>query len=225
MHDEGIGTAKNPNAAVTFYRRAAALGDDEALLQLGRAFALGMGVPEDLRQALDWYSKASRRSTTRERGDVGVAAVRQLEQLDQQMAAAERCQKTGACDETPGSAVASAGNTVAPTGWSRLSITSARADYYVDRSSLSRRDDRIVVSELMDFRSPQSLGSATYLSAKVRKEYDCRSGTVRTLSAEAFASAMAGGTRVMADSQPTAPQTPATGSPAEALRNSACTGP
>lgn len=224
MHDEGIGVSKNPNLAVAFFRRAAALGDDEALLQLGRAFALGVGVPEDRRQALDWYTKASRRSTTRERGEIGVAAVRQLEELDQQLAAAERCLKTNACDETPGSPVASAGDTVAPTGWSRLSIAVAHADFYVDRSSLSRRDDRVVVSELIDFRAPQSLGSATYLSAKLRKEYDCRNGTIRTLSAEAFASAMGGGRRVMADSQPTAPQVPPTGSQGEALRNSACTG-
>ena len=92
-----------------------------------------------------------------------------------------------------------------------MPVAGAPADFYVDRSSLSRRDDRVVVSELLDFRAPQSLGSATYLSARLRTEYDCRNGTARTLSAEAFASAMGGGTRVMADSQPTAPQAAADG--------------
>ena len=71
------------------------MGDTEALLLLGRAYALGLGAAVDLREALDWFTQASRRSSTRERGERGVAAARELERLEVQLASLERCEKTG----------------------------------------------------------------------------------------------------------------------------------
>ena len=98
VYAEGVGVPKNAGTALGLYRQAATMGDTEAQLHLGRAYALGLGTPVDLREALDWYTKASRRSSTREQGERGVAAVRELTRLDAQLAALERCEKTGVCD-------------------------------------------------------------------------------------------------------------------------------
>ena len=94
-------------------RRAAALGDDEALLQLGRAYALGMGVPEDLRQAprlvhqgvspVD-HARARRTSVSRPCGSSS--------NWTSSWPLPSGCLKTNACDETPGSPLAGAGDTV-----------------------------------------------------------------------------------------------------------------
>ena len=98
----GVGVAQNAATAIGWYRQAATMGDTEALLLLGRAYALGLGAAVDLREALDWFTKASRRSSTRERGERGVAAVRELERLEVQLASLERCEKTGVCDASAG---------------------------------------------------------------------------------------------------------------------------
>jgi TPR repeat protein len=105
---EGIGVPQSAGTGLALYRQAATMGDTEALLLLGRAYAPGIGAPVDLREALDWYTKASRRSRTRERGERGVAAVRELARLETQLASLERCEKTGVCEPQPSTGATSA---------------------------------------------------------------------------------------------------------------------
>jgi TPR repeat protein len=106
VYAEGIGVPKDEVRALALHRQAATMGDTEALLHLGRAYALGLGTSVDFRESLDWFTKASRRSSTREQGERGAEAVRQLERLGVQLAALERCEKTGICEPPPSTAAA-----------------------------------------------------------------------------------------------------------------------
>ena len=55
----GIGTAPNPYKAIELYEQAANLGNNSALVNLGRIFRLGDGVPKDFDKAIDYFSKAA----------------------------------------------------------------------------------------------------------------------------------------------------------------------
>lgn len=82
MHEEGAGVPRNAANATELYLKAARMGDDAALLELGRTAALGIGAKPDLNQAIDWYTRASRRVSTREPGERGLALVKRLSEID-----------------------------------------------------------------------------------------------------------------------------------------------
>lgn len=58
-YDFGVGTAKNPTAAVQHYRAAAEQGYTHAQISLGTAYSNGEGVQQDDKQAIRWYQLAA----------------------------------------------------------------------------------------------------------------------------------------------------------------------
>lgn len=55
----GHGVARDPEAAVRWFRLAARDGDADALNMLGRCYELGQGVAADLAEAAGWYRRAA----------------------------------------------------------------------------------------------------------------------------------------------------------------------
>ncbi|WVQ64176.1 uncharacterized protein L199_002338 [Kwoniella botswanensis] len=56
----GAGTRKDPNRAVLFYRKAAALGDTAAMYKLGMTLLGGLlGQPRNPREAIVWFKRAA----------------------------------------------------------------------------------------------------------------------------------------------------------------------
>ena len=58
-YEMGIGMAKNLAQAVLCYVQAADKGCNEAAFHLGELYETGNGLPPDLRQAAEWYAKAT----------------------------------------------------------------------------------------------------------------------------------------------------------------------
>lgn len=238
-YEAGIGVPQDPAIAVRLYRKAASMGDDDALLQLGRTYALGVGVPVSYAQSIEWYTKASRRASTRDRGEEALATVRELESIDRRLAE-EKCKATGDCDGTrkpleaitataqgaptsppPANAPAPTALAAAPS-WTKIAANGG-TEYYVDWSSLSRRDGLLQVVELWSFATPKTDASGKPISSvKSRREYDCRRDTARILQAQGFDGVLAQGDTVFTVSQPTAPTPPAPNSPASVLQVSVC---
>jgi TPR repeat protein len=59
LHATGAGVALDYEAAVAWFQRAAARGDDNAKAWLGALFATGRGVPQDDALAVRWYREAA----------------------------------------------------------------------------------------------------------------------------------------------------------------------
>ena len=57
-YELGIGMAKNLVQAVLIYSQAAEKGCAEAAYHLGELYEKGEGLPQDYKQAIDWYAKA-----------------------------------------------------------------------------------------------------------------------------------------------------------------------
>jgi TPR repeat protein len=55
----GHGVARDPEAALRWFRLAARSGDAEALNMVGRCYEIGWGVAPDLAEAADWYRQAA----------------------------------------------------------------------------------------------------------------------------------------------------------------------
>ena len=51
--------AKDYKQALTWYRKAAAAGNADAMYSLGEAYEHGMGVRDDIQQAVNWYDQAT----------------------------------------------------------------------------------------------------------------------------------------------------------------------
>ncbi|MCX6874439.1 MAG: tetratricopeptide repeat protein [Verrucomicrobia bacterium] len=58
-HCYGFGMPENQGDAVKCWRKAADLGDANAMFRLGLAYAMGNGVPVDEKSALQWYCRAA----------------------------------------------------------------------------------------------------------------------------------------------------------------------
>ncbi len=59
LYMNGLGVARDPAAAVLWYRRAALAGDPVAQLNLGDLYGRGQGVPRDPVEAYAWFSLAA----------------------------------------------------------------------------------------------------------------------------------------------------------------------
>ena len=59
MAMNGLGEPPNPARAITFYRRAAGVGNESAMNNLGSAYAKGQGVEIDDVAAAGWYRRAA----------------------------------------------------------------------------------------------------------------------------------------------------------------------
>jgi len=55
------GLAKDPRAALIWYRRAANHGDRDAITEVARCYYHGIGTHKNLPKALQWYKKAAER--------------------------------------------------------------------------------------------------------------------------------------------------------------------
>ncbi len=54
---EGIGVEKDATKAVYWFRKAAELGDGEAMEYLAKCYRDGTGVEKDITKAVEWYCK------------------------------------------------------------------------------------------------------------------------------------------------------------------------
>jgi len=59
MHDNGLGVPKDSVAANEWYRKAAELGDPNAMHNLGLSYETGSGIEPDKRTAFSWFEKAA----------------------------------------------------------------------------------------------------------------------------------------------------------------------
>jgi cell division septation protein DedD len=64
--------AGNYGAAIKEWRPLAERGDPDAEFNLGQAYKLGRGVPQDLRQAQAWYEKAAERGHPQAQANLGL---------------------------------------------------------------------------------------------------------------------------------------------------------
>jgi TPR repeat protein len=55
----GDGLPQDYGKAIAYFRRSADGGDADSLYNLGWAYEMGLGVPRDREQAIEWYSKAA----------------------------------------------------------------------------------------------------------------------------------------------------------------------
>ena len=60
LYHNALGVARDPTAAVTWWRKAAALGDADGQAMLGAAHHMGAGVERDPVAALTWLLRAQR---------------------------------------------------------------------------------------------------------------------------------------------------------------------
>ena len=58
-HWFGIGVAQDIQQAIEWWQRAAALGNADAMFNLGVCFAKGVGVAQDKQQAIEWLQRAA----------------------------------------------------------------------------------------------------------------------------------------------------------------------
>jgi hypothetical protein len=61
-------------------------------------------------------------------------------------------------------------------------IDQAGVTIYVDSETIRRKGDRVNVWELIDYKTIQTVAGASYLSARVQREYDCAGDLHRTLA-------------------------------------------
>lgn len=61
MYATGSGVPKDYKEALSWYKKAAAAGNSEAMYDIGRAYENGAGVREDVQQAVNWYDDATLR--------------------------------------------------------------------------------------------------------------------------------------------------------------------
>jgi hypothetical protein len=71
MHENGLGTAKDPEAAASWYRKAAAGGLASAQYNLGVFYQLGNGVPRDPEMALKFHKMAATQGHSRAQNNLG----------------------------------------------------------------------------------------------------------------------------------------------------------
>ena len=55
----GLGVAASPTEAITWYAKAAAADDPEALYRLGNLYDRGMGTAADFGRARDYYTRSA----------------------------------------------------------------------------------------------------------------------------------------------------------------------
>ena len=71
MYANGRGVAKDDNAAVRWYRRAAEAGEPTAMYNMGRRYAAGEGVAQDNVEAVKWLHKAADAGNVQSMGALG----------------------------------------------------------------------------------------------------------------------------------------------------------
>ena len=80
LYDYAVGVPVNYPLALTWYRKSAALDDDDAMYHLGRFYEYGYGVTKDEAQALTWYR--ARSGSGQRGGDVLYRFLQPLRKID-----------------------------------------------------------------------------------------------------------------------------------------------
>jgi TPR repeat protein len=60
MYDNGAGVSQDPQEAVRWVQKAAAIGHADAQCALGFLFQQGEGISQDLEESVRWTQKAAR---------------------------------------------------------------------------------------------------------------------------------------------------------------------
>ena len=81
----GRGGIKNRSGAFLLYKRAAELGEDEALLHLGRCYAEGIGVRRDFRLARETLTRAERRGVEGAHELINAVMTRKMKKLSRKL--------------------------------------------------------------------------------------------------------------------------------------------
>ena len=71
-YDNGDGVARDPAAAVKWYRQAAESGNPDAQYNLGIMFSNGEGVAQDLAEAVKWWCKAAKQGCSGAQNELGL---------------------------------------------------------------------------------------------------------------------------------------------------------
>lgn len=67
--------------------------------------------------------------------------------------------------------------------WVLVSVVDqAGVTIYVDPGTILRKGDRVVILELIDYMTMQTVTGTSFLSARVQREYDCAGDRHRTLA-------------------------------------------
>ena len=88
--------------------------------------------------------------------------------------------------------------------WTKLGDSTDKGGYtvYVDLKSIRKAANRVKLWTLLDYQSEQRTLGATYLSEKVRREFDCEEEQMRTLAFSYFSWNMEKGDLIRSYSQP-----------------------
>ena len=88
--------------------------------------------------------------------------------------------------------------------WTKLGDSTDKGGYtvYVDLKSIRKAENRVKLWILLDYQNEQRTLGATYLSEKVRREFDCEEEQMRTLAFSYFSWNMEKGDLVRSYSQP-----------------------
>ena len=90
IHDMGLGVARNANAAVSWYRKAAEKGYHHAQHNLAVAYANGEGVMPNVEVALMWWKRAAKQGNTDSQYNLGIIYATGNEQVKKDLLKAEK---------------------------------------------------------------------------------------------------------------------------------------
>ena len=90
IHDMGLGVARNPNAAVSWYKKAAEKGYHHAQHNLAVAYANGEGVMPNVKVALRWWKRAAKQGNTDSQYNLGIIYATGNELVEKDLLQAEK---------------------------------------------------------------------------------------------------------------------------------------
>jgi hypothetical protein len=86
--------------------------------------------------------------------------------------------------------------------WVSVSVVDqAGVTIYVDPATIQRKEDRVTMLELIDYRTIQTVAGTAFLSARVQREYDCDGDRHRTLAMTKFSGNLATGKVILTTSE------------------------
>lgn len=88
--------------------------------------------------------------------------------------------------------------------WTKISESDDKGGYtaYADLTSIHKSNDKVKMWVFFDYISEQKISGSTFLSEKIRREYDCSGKHMRTLAYSLFSWNMEKGQIVRKYSQP-----------------------
>lgn len=95
-------------------------------------------------------------------------------------------------------------STSAMAEWTKVGESDLKGGFtaYADLASISKFGDRAKMLALFDYQTKQKTSGVEYLSAQIRREYDCKQKQMRKLSYKFFSWNMEGGELIRSYTQP-----------------------